>query len=174
MRLREPDRDGFVVSTSGLSIIVFDFTVKSKLTLRNVANYEIRTCQRLKGAWILGWLCRTQIGSSRVERNPAQARCTCVFGLWGRCYPAMSNSRDQPGGKWPGDRNSRFLMKWCGWSESNRHSFRNRILSPARLPVPPHPHRSAEAVRYGPNWTAGWDIPTKRNNVNCPQAQVLA
>lgn len=34
--------------------------------------------------------------------------------------------------------------KWCGWSESNRHSFRNRILSPARLPVPPHPHRTTE------------------------------
>lgn len=31
--------------------------------------------------------------------------------------------------------------KWCGWSESNRHSFRNRILNPARLPVPPHPHQ---------------------------------
>lgn len=30
--------------------------------------------------------------------------------------------------------------KWCGWSDSNRHSFRNQILSLARLPVPPHPH----------------------------------
>jgi hypothetical protein len=28
---------------------------------------------------------------------------------------------------------------WCGWSGSNRHSLRNRILSPARLPIPPHP-----------------------------------
>jgi hypothetical protein len=28
---------------------------------------------------------------------------------------------------------------WCGWSESNRHSLRNTILSRARLPVPPHP-----------------------------------
>src|SRR3546814_4165650 len=28
----------------------------------------------------------------------------------------------------------------CGRSESNRHSFRNRILSPARLPVSPRPH----------------------------------
>ncbi len=33
--------------------------------------------------------------------------------------------------------------QWCGWSESNRHSLRNRILSPARLPIPPHPHRAA-------------------------------
>ncbi len=31
-------------------------------------------------------------------------------------------------------------MKWCGWSDSNRHSSRNQILSLARLPVPPHPH----------------------------------
>ena len=30
---------------------------------------------------------------------------------------------------------------WCGRSGSNRHSFRNRILSPARLPIPPRPHR---------------------------------
>ncbi len=30
--------------------------------------------------------------------------------------------------------------RWCGRSESNRHSFRgNGILSPARLPVPPRP-----------------------------------
>lgn len=28
---------------------------------------------------------------------------------------------------------------WCGWSGSNRHSLRNGILSPARLPVSPHP-----------------------------------
>ncbi len=31
------------------------------------------------------------------------------------------------------------FKKWCGRSESNRHSVRNRILSPARLPVPPRP-----------------------------------
>jgi len=32
---------------------------------------------------------------------------------------------------------------WCGWSGSNRHALRNRILNPARLPIPPHPHRAA-------------------------------
>lgn len=25
-------------------------------------------------------------------------------------------------------------MKWCGWSDSNRHLLRDRILSAARLP----------------------------------------
>ena len=36
---------------------------------------------------------------------------------------------------------------WCGRPGSNRHSFRNRILSPARLPVPPRPHRPV--ARFG-------------------------
>ena len=41
----------------------------------------------------------------------------------------------------------RQSQKWCGWSGSNRHSLRNGILSPARLPVSPHPHgRSLVAV----------------------------
>ncbi len=35
---------------------------------------------------------------------------------------------------------------WCGWSGSNRHSFRNRILSPARLPISPHPHHLRTAM----------------------------
>jgi hypothetical protein len=34
-----------------------------------------------------------------------------------------------------------MLKDWCGRSESNRHSLRNGILSPARLPVPPRPHK---------------------------------
>ena len=44
---------------------------------------------------------------------------------------------------------------WCGRSGSNRHSFRNRILSPARLPVSPRPH--VERVRYfaGPGLSRG-------------------
>ena len=30
---------------------------------------------------------------------------------------------------------------WCRWPESNRHGlFNRRILSPVRLPVPPHLH----------------------------------
>src|SRR5665213_385445 len=37
---------------------------------------------------------------------------------------------------------SRFASEgWCGRSESNRHTLRYWILSPARLPVPPRPHR---------------------------------
>ncbi len=39
---------------------------------------------------------------------------------------------------------ARFLI-WCGWSGSNRHSLRNRILNPARLPIPPHPQASNTA-----------------------------
>src|SRR5580704_2853097 len=31
--------------------------------------------------------------------------------------------------------------EWCGRSESNRHTLRYQILSLARLPVPPRPHR---------------------------------
>ncbi len=38
------------------------------------------------------------------------------------------------------------IYKWCGWSDSNRHSFRNQILSLARLPVPPHPHTVIEQI----------------------------
>ena len=45
----------------------------------------------------------------------------------GNLYPV---SRQQPSPE----------KRWCGRSESNRHSSRNRILSPARLPVPPRPH----------------------------------
>ena len=33
-----------------------------------------------------------------------------------------------------------FFAKWYRESESNRHSRRNRILNPARLPVPPPRH----------------------------------
>ena len=32
-------------------------------------------------------------------------------------------------------------IRWCGRSDSNRHSLRNRILSPARLPISPRPQR---------------------------------
>src|SRR5581483_9077015 len=38
-------------------------------------------------------------------------------------------------GPWPRE-------KWCGRSESNRHTLRYQILSLARLPVPPRPHES--------------------------------
>ena len=34
---------------------------------------------------------------------------------------------------------------WWLWSESNRHSFRNLILSQARLPVPPQSQKSTVA-----------------------------
>lgn len=33
-----------------------------------------------------------------------------------------------------------FDQKWCPRPDSNGHSFRNRILSPARLPIPPLGH----------------------------------
>ena len=33
------------------------------------------------------------------------------------------------------------MLIWCRWPESNRHGlFNRRILSPVRLPVPPHLH----------------------------------
>ena len=33
------------------------------------------------------------------------------------------------------------LIFWCRWPESNRHGlFNRRILSPVRLPIPPHLH----------------------------------
>ena len=33
------------------------------------------------------------------------------------------------------------MLLWCRWPESNRHGlFNRRILSPVRLPVPPHLH----------------------------------
>ena len=45
--------------------------------------------------------------------------------------------------------NNRFFnclqgfVNWCRWPESNRHGlFNRRILSPVRLPVPPHLHVS--------------------------------
>lgn len=38
------------------------------------------------------------------------------------------------------------IEKWCLGTESNRHSFRNRILSPARLPVPP-PRQVRDSTR---------------------------
>ena len=43
--------------------------------------------------------------------------------------------------------------RWCGWSGSNRHSFRNRILSPARLPISPHP-RGGRISGHGSSDTA--------------------
>ena len=48
----------------------------------------------------------------------------------------VRRSRTRATGGWVALRKQR----WCGRSESNRHSFRNRILSPARLPVSPRPH----------------------------------
>ena len=34
-----------------------------------------------------------------------------------------------------------IYMHWCRWPESNRHGlFNRRILSPVRLPIPPHLH----------------------------------
>ncbi len=39
-----------------------------------------------------------------------------------------------------------FGREWCGWPGSNRHSSRNWILNPARLPIPPHPHRRVAGV----------------------------
>lgn len=48
---------------------------------------------------------------------------------------------------------------WCGRSGSNRHSFRNRILSPARLPIPPRPQSdpgdSASAAGSHPTFCRG-------------------
>jgi site-specific DNA recombinase len=38
-----------------------------------------------------------------------------------------------------------FGREWCGWPGSNRHSSRNWILNPARLPIPPHPHREGNS-----------------------------
>lgn len=49
--------------------------------------------------------------------------------------PRIARPRDRP------------EREWCGRPGSNRHSFRNRILSPARLPVPPRPHRPV--ARFG-------------------------
>lgn len=39
-----------------------------------------------------------------------------------------------------------FAQDWCGWPGSNRHSSRNWILNPARLPIPPHPHRPSGSL----------------------------
>src|SRR5690606_34240136 len=37
---------------------------------------------------------------------------------------------------------------WCPRSGSNRHSFRNRILSPARLPIPPQGLRGESGLKH--------------------------
>ncbi len=63
------------------------------------------------------------------------------------------------------------LEIWCGWSESNRHSFRNRILSPARLPVPPHPHISVGTALSSAATKNGPDIPA---GVFCSQVELPA
>lgn len=39
-----------------------------------------------------------------------------------------------------------YRNRWCGRSGSNRHSFRNRILSPARLPISPRPHCGCASI----------------------------
>ena len=42
-------------------------------------------------------------------------------------------------------------LVWCRWPESNRHEWlARRILSPVRLPVPPHLHFK--------NWQLSYDI----------------
>src|SRR5262249_43963822 len=33
---------------------------------------------------------------------------------------------------------------WCGWRDLNPHGLRHRILSPACLPIPPHPLRERQ------------------------------
>ena len=35
---------------------------------------------------------------------------------------------------------AKAVKRWCPRPDSNGHSFRNRILSPARLPIPPLGH----------------------------------
>jgi hypothetical protein len=84
------------------------------------------------------------------------------------------------------------ISTWCRWSGSNRHSFRNTILSRARLPIPPHrpdaviasPHRRANekqwrAVRVPPSgfdrafavfeaWVFGQPARTFRCLAECP------
>ena len=40
-------------------------------------------------------------------------------------------------------------FSWCRWPESNRHGlFVRRILSPVRLPVPPHLHTGISVLRH--------------------------
>ena len=44
---------------------------------------------------------------------------------------------------------SNLTLCWCRWPESNRHGlFNRRILSPVRLPVPPHLHFVTDIDNY--------------------------
>ena len=41
------------------------------------------------------------------------------------------------------------ICQWCGWGDLNPHELNvQRILSPMRLPIPPHPQISLEQALY--------------------------
>lgn len=75
-----------------------------------------------------------RIGSSHLNKHdvppPRAANFSCQPARQARPSVARSGARGR----------GRSCFEWCGWPGSNRHSLRNRILSPARLPVSPHPH----------------------------------
>ncbi len=78
-----------------------------------------------------------------MGREDATSGCTVPADETFRIVRYRSHRRGTvPGGRTPAvPPGSRAPAGWCGWSGSNRHSLRNRILSPARLPIPPHPRR---------------------------------
>ena len=72
-------------------------------------------------------------------------RATCLY-LWG---VELLDGRKKISVK-----RLRFSIRWCRGGESNPHSFRNRILSPARLPIPPPRQRE----RHYAKWFWFWQV----------------
>lgn len=50
------------------------------------------------------------------------------------------------------------MGKWCPPPESNRHSRRNGILNPARLPIPPEGQQSRAALVRRPVVWGGYSV----------------
>lgn len=64
----------------------------------------------------------------------------------GRNSPVQAMSKRQRG---PIGRAERWIRKWYGQPESNRHAFRRQILSLLRLPVSPWPRTGPDCTTCG-------------------------
>lgn len=109
------------------------------------------------------------VGSDGISRGISETKFVVSYSR-GRSYHSAREVETERNRTNP-TRNVDIERRWCGWSESNRHSFRNRILNPARLPVPPHPHGAEllRAVRLRVAWRSYTAAAEEFSAVSCIQ-----